>query len=141
MLSVEAGAGPAIEGLWVVEGEEAHIRIEQCGRNLCAQIAWMKDLTDATGMPRTDVKNPDKNLKGRSILGLSLLKDVGVEPNRHGAWAGRIYDPQRGKYYRCTLRLAASGDLRVRGYIGIPLLGRTSRWRRIPLSERAAPHE
>jgi len=45
---------------------------------------------------------------------------------------GTILDPHNGKTYRCRLTLEKNGKvLAVRGYIGIPLLGRTQIWQRI----------
>src|SRR5262245_52875816 len=95
-------ASGSIEGLWLVENKEAHIRVERCGENLCARIVWMKDPTDEKGRPPLDVNNPDKSLRNRPILGINLLKEVPAEPDADGLWSGRIYDPQRGKYYGCA---------------------------------------
>jgi uncharacterized protein (DUF2147 family) len=43
---------------------------------------------------------------------------------------GSLYDPKSGKSYRGKIHLAAPGRLELRGYIGIPLFGRTSVWTR-----------
>jgi uncharacterized protein (DUF2147 family) len=48
-----------------------------------------------------------------------------------GAWSGGfIYDPNSGKTYRCKLKLKDRNTLKLRGYIGISLLGRTDVWTR-----------
>jgi uncharacterized protein (DUF2147 family) len=131
-----AAAEGFIEGLWLVENKEAHIRVERCGENLCARIVWMKHPTDERGQPRLDVNNPDRSLRDRPILGINLLKEVPAEPVEDGVWSrGRIYDPQRGRYYRCSLWLDGPDQLRLRGYVRISLLGRTTRWTRIPERE------
>jgi uncharacterized protein (DUF2147 family) len=133
-------AGQRIEGLWLVEKEEAHIKIERCGDQLCARIVWMKESNDEKGNPRRDIRNPDEEHRDRPMLGMNLLKDVPAEPNGNGVWSGgRIYDPQRGRYYRCTIRLDEPNRLRLRGYLGISLLGRTTRWTRISPGESPAP--
>ncbi|OGT42285.1 MAG: hypothetical protein A3F42_04665 [Gammaproteobacteria bacterium RIFCSPHIGHO2_12_FULL_37_34] len=67
------------------------------------------------------------------ILGMIFLyghkknKDVALQ------WAsGKILDPRTGKIYHSTLTLASNGQqLRVRGYIGLPLFGRTQTWWRV----------
>jgi len=48
-----------------------------------------------------------------------------------GKWKnGYIYDPDNGKTYRCKAQL--KGDtLKVRGFIGVSLLGRNSEWTRV----------
>jgi uncharacterized protein (DUF2147 family) len=44
---------------------------------------------------------------------------------------GEILDPDDGRMYRCTLKLAVDGaTLEVRGYVGVPIFGRTQIWRR-----------
>jgi uncharacterized protein (DUF2147 family) len=129
----------SIEGLWLVENQQSYIRVERCGENLCARIVWMKDPTDETGQPRLDLNNPDTSLRGRPIQGMNLLKEVPAEPDEDGLWSGgRIYDPRRGRYYRCTLWLDGPDRLRLRGYLGISLLGRTTRWTRIPETDLKA---
>ena len=51
-----------------------------------------------------------------------------------GAWkGGRIYDPETGKTYRCGIKLGDDDRLRLRGFLGISLLGRTTVWVRAPL--------
>ena len=65
------------------------------------------------------------------VLGMTILWNE----HRHGAeWnGGEILDPETGDVYRCTLQVTDGGaKLQVRGYIGIPLLGRTQVWEREP---------
>ena len=58
-----------------------------------------------------------------------------------GRWSGgTIYDPQEGKIYKCRLWFE-DGDfsvLRARGYIGLPIMGRTEAFERV---EEVAPTE
>ncbi len=56
---------------------------------------------------------------------------TGFAANGEGKWTGgRIYDPNNGKTYKCTLELANDGTLKVRGYVGISWFGRTETWTR-----------
>ncbi|MEX2015418.1 MAG: DUF2147 domain-containing protein, partial [Candidatus Hydrogenedentales bacterium] len=59
-----------------------------------------------------------------------------------GAWdSGTIYDPNNGKTYKCVIKYAkdetvqGGEKLDVRGYIGVPALGRTTVWTRVPEGE------
>jgi uncharacterized protein (DUF2147 family) len=44
---------------------------------------------------------------------------------------GEIYDPVHGKTYKCKMWFENDKTLRVRGYIGVPALGRTMTWKKI----------
>jgi uncharacterized protein (DUF2147 family) len=67
-------------------------------------------------------------LRDRSILGLEILSGFGSSDGK--TWTGgEIYDPDSGKTYHCKLTL--SGEvLEIRGFVGIPLFGRTERFTR-----------
>ena len=78
--------------------------------------------------PRKDSKNPTKALQNRDLLGLEFL--TGFEYNDGVYDGGEIYDPETGKTYSCKMRLEGN-QLKVRGYIGISLFGRTEYFERI----------
>jgi hypothetical protein len=44
---------------------------------------------------------------------------------------GKILDPKSGKLYKCYITLEENDKLKVRGYIGISLFGRTQYWNRL----------
>ena len=44
---------------------------------------------------------------------------------------GKILDPQSGKLYKCLIELENADKLKVRGYIGFSLIGRTQYWHRV----------
>lgn len=66
--------------------------------------------------------------KNRPILGLELLK--GLEKNGDKYDGGYITDPDNGKRYKCYIELEDANILKVRGYIGMAVLGRTQIWER-----------
>lgn len=61
------------------------------------------------------------------IVGMVVLSGL---KKHDGMWdGGQILDPANGKFYDCTLKFSDNIDrLNVRGYIGIPLLGRSQVW-------------
>ena len=67
--------------------------------------------------------------KGKPVVGLRILWDLHRDGN---AWSGgTILDPENGKTYRCLLSVVDGGmKLKVRGFIGFSLLGRTQYWLR-----------
>lgn len=70
--------------------------------------------------------------KGAPLLGMAILRGVRASSDEAGLWeGGDILDPDNGKVYRVRLRLLKDGkQLQVRGYIGMPMLGRTQIWNR-----------
>ena len=69
----------------------------------------------------------DGEKKNKPIKGLEIIWDM--SPSGKDWKGGRIMDPKNGKTYKCRLRLV-DDVLEVRGYIGLPALGRTQKWYR-----------
>ncbi|MGA9063099.1 MAG: DUF2147 domain-containing protein [Terracidiphilus sp.] len=68
-------------------------------------------------------------MKDRPLVGLQILWGFHLDGSQ---WTGgQVLDPESGKIYRAALTLEDGGkELRLHGYIGIPLLGRTEHWLR-----------
>lgn len=119
----------AILGKWINSSGEAHIDITKRGAKYFGKIVWLKEPKDEKGNTKTDVKNPQQSLRSKPIVGLEILKDFIYDD---GKWIdGKIYDPQSGKVYSCTMTLKPNGQLSMRGYIGISLIGRSEIWKRV----------
>ena len=114
VLSLAAGAALAAdpaEGVWLVQDQDAKVRIGPCpgqAGQLCGEIVWLRAPTGADGRPKTDARNPDASLRNRPLIGLTMIR--GFRPAGPGRWeGGKIYDPKSGKTYasklRATLRL------------------------------------
>ncbi len=67
--------------------------------------------------------------KHKPILGLTVIK--GLKKNGKEYSGGKLLDPKYGKLYRCYISLEDEDKLKVRGYIGISLFGRTQYWHRV----------
>jgi uncharacterized protein (DUF2147 family) len=67
----------------------------------------------------------------RRPLGLEVLR-IGASPDPEGVYrGGTIYDPKSGKTYRCKAALDGADAVRLRGFVGVSLFGRTTRWERL----------
>jgi uncharacterized protein (DUF2147 family)/fucose 4-O-acetylase-like acetyltransferase len=124
------------EGLWYAEGGAATVRIEPCGRALCGRVERLRSPFDENGCALRDVQNADARLRERTIEGLEIFRGLEPSPQDENVWAGgTIYDPTSGRIYRC--RLTVDGDrLYLRGYLGVPILGRTTTWIRVGAETR-----
>lgn len=67
--------------------------------------------------------------KGKPIKGLVILN--GLSKNKDEYSGGTILDPQNGKEYKCYITLENADKLKVRGYIGFSMLGRSQYWHRV----------
>lgn len=68
--------------------------------------------------------------KNKPIIGLMIIKNMACQPSY--CKGGTILDPRNGKVYHATMRLINDGRyLKVRGYIGIPMFGKSVIWHRV----------
>lgn len=116
-------------GTWATEDGGGHIRIEQCGLELCGKIVWLREPNNDQGQPKRDRHNPDPAKREQTIVGMPLLQGFTPDKDEPGKWTGgTIYDPESGKLYKATLTPQADGKLSLRGYVGVPLFGRSQIW-------------
>jgi len=66
--------------------------------------------------------------KGQPIIGLVIIENIKKDGDEYND--GIIIDPENGKTYSCYLELINNNKLKVRGYLGFSLLGRTQYWMR-----------
>ena len=117
-----------ILGLW--DAGESHVEIYSCGELLCGRIAKLDEPLDEDGNEKLDKNNPEPALQSRPLLGMDLIAGFSRAGKRK--WEdGTIYDPRDGKTYKCVMKLRRDGTLKVRGYVGVPLLGKTVEWTRV----------
>jgi uncharacterized protein (DUF2147 family) len=119
-----------IVGVWLTGGKEpAKIQIFGSYDKYYGKIIWLKNPME-NGKPRVDANNPDKAKRHYQIVGLVILN--GFQFDGKDEWdGGKISDPENGKTYKCYMSLKDKNTLKVRGYIGVSLLGRTETWSRV----------
>lgn len=67
--------------------------------------------------------------KDQPILGMVILKGAIIED---GVWRGApILNAKNGKHYGCHISLANKDLLKVRGFVGYPIFGKTLYWTRV----------
>lgn len=130
-LAQTASRSPA--GLWQTFDDETHapkalLRIADHAGVLSGRIVKLFPAPGEDADPRC-AKCPDER-HGQRVIGMKILWNLRRDGN---AWSGgEILDPESGDVYRASLHLDENGrTLDVRGYIGIPMLGRSQTWTRV----------
>lgn len=118
----------AITGVWLDETEEGYIQIYSA-KNESGKTRYFGKIVGAPKDPNSEPSESDKDLVGKRIIEGLRYDD--------GSWkGGSIYAPDNGKTYQCKMSLEGMDKLKIRGYIGISLIGRTTTWTR---NSRTAP--
>ena len=122
-LAAAADAAPAALGRWITETGNYEVEIAPCDEKLCGtivQVLGNRSMSD----PQVEMVAADP----RPALGTRILTDLA--PAGDGRWSGYVYNRENAKTYSCVVTLADGGMLAVRGYVVLPLFGRTSTWHR-----------
>ena len=100
--------------------------IEDCDDLLCGRIYWLKKPLSG-GAPKRDTHNPDTALQSRPLCGLKIL--TGFRPGEAPSWyRGYIYNPNDGRTFNSTIHVEGDGSLKIRGFVGVSLFGKTVEW-------------
>jgi uncharacterized protein (DUF2147 family) len=103
---------------------KSHVEIYKKGNKYFGKV--VKLLPAATTTVCNDCPG-DKN--GKSLINLDIIWDM---EDYKDYWSyGKIVDPADGKVYKCNISMDGKDKLKVRGYIGFSLLGRTQIWYRV----------
>ena len=131
-----AAAAPAFAqdaspvGLWkniddVTGKPKALIRITENKGEVRGQIEKLFLAAGENPNPRCD-KCQGAN-KDQPVLGMVFMS--GLRKNGDEYSGGEILDPDSGKVYRSKLTLVDGGKkINVRGYVGVPMFGRSQTW-------------
>jgi uncharacterized protein (DUF2147 family) len=70
------------------------------------------------------------SLHNKPIMGMRII--WGMHQVSADTWTrGQVLDPKSGKTYQATLKLVNNGaNLKLRGYVGLPTMGRSQTWAR-----------
>ena len=112
---------PTVLGYWREPGGSV-ILISRCDQKLCVHIAMLSSRSPAA----TDSHNPDPELRSRPLCGLRIGAGF-MEVDPQHAHGGQLYDPRSGHTYSGQMT-AEDNLLHLRGYVGLPIFGRTATW-------------
>ena len=119
--SIFSQNGDALVGTYMTDKNEGMVNIAKKGSKYYGILTWTKT------PGKLDSNNPDNKQQTDKLAGKEILKDFDFDGK--DLWAnGTIYDPKNGKTYSCKITRDEKGNLNVRGYIGVSMLGRTTFW-------------
>ena len=124
----------ALLGIWLEEEGQSKIEIypvkTEDGIKFEGKIIWLEEERRENGEIKLDRENPDPKLREQTILGLVIMRNL--EFKRPGQWSGgSIYDARSGKTYSLEINMPNKNILKLRGYLGISLIGKTTIWKRV----------
>ncbi len=118
-----------IEGFWYTQEKDAKIQIYKTSAGFYdGKIVWQK-VPDENGKPKLDKKNPDNSLRSRPLMNLVIVKHLKSQGNNKYD-GGTIYDPKSGNTYSSKTEITGPNTMKLRGFIGVSLLGRNQTWTR-----------
>ena len=126
--STPAGVWKTIDD--ATKKEKSLVRITD---NAGVFIGKIEKLLDPTAKQDAVCDKCTDERKDKPILGMTIITGVKQSASAADIWdGGHILDPNDGKVYKVRLSPADGGKkLDVRGYIGMPMLGRTQTWLRV----------
>ncbi len=117
----DASTQDSIKGLWILEQDHTIIEMK-INNDLVEGTIYRRP---GNRVDEIDKYNPAPELRTQNIIGLKVLKNLRNIRKDH--WkGGDVYDPDSGSTYSAQARLKDPDTLVIRGYIGIPLFGRTA---------------
>lgn len=121
-------------GLWKTiddktKSERALVRISESGGVFSGRI---EKLLAADAKPDAKCDKCEDDRKGMPIVGMEIVRGV-KKADAENTWdGGTILDSVEGKIYKVRMQSADGGKkLEVRGFVGMPMLGRTQTWLRV----------
>jgi len=129
-----------VMGTWLTASGAAQVRLSPCIGEatgaLCGVVVALfnpkgPDGQVVTPQTATDHRNENAALRSRKVLGMLLIWGFKATSDPNEFEGGRIYNAENGKTYSANISLQPDGKLRLRGYVGSPMLGETQLWTRV----------
>lgn len=119
-----------ILGTWLTETGEGIVQIYKSEGKFYGKLVWLQNPFDNKGNPSLDIKNRDKSLRNRKLMGLMIL-DSFIYDHENRDWEnGKVYDPNMGHEASGILTLISKDVLKVKGYVGFKWISKSEIWKK-----------
>jgi uncharacterized protein (DUF2147 family) len=121
----ESAAESGALGLWLNQAQGWVVETVRCDSGLCGTlVSFIKGNGD--NYVARDSRNPDPTKRGTPLCGLMLLGNFTPSKSVEKKWEnGWVYDPDSGATYKGEASLTDANTVNLRGYVLIPLFGKT----------------
>ena len=128
-LWIPAGLGAQVTGMWRVvddnDGiEKSIVEITEVNGRYQGRVVKLLPTSK-----RTHCEKCEGQLKDKPLTGMIILWDL--KKTNDGGKDGKVLDPGSGKIFSCSVELESPDILKLRGYLGVPAMGKTAYWRRL----------
>lgn len=121
-------------GLWKTidddgKTEKSLVRITEQGGVLTGSIEKVFDASKQNDL----CQKCEDDRHNKPVVGLQIIRNVRQDADDKEIWnGGEVLDPENGKVYKTRLKPLDGGKkLELRGYIGVPMFGRSQTWIRV----------
>jgi uncharacterized protein (DUF2147 family) len=140
LASAASAQSPSVMGTWLTASGIAQVRIGPCpdpaNGAICGLVVGLINPKGPDGNAvapdmATDYRNADPALRTRKVIGMPLIWGFKKTSDPNAFDDGHVYNGENGKTYNANISLQLDGKLRLRGYVGTPMLGETQLWTRV----------
>lgn len=111
-------------GNWLTADRDGIVQI-----SVAADGTYQGRIVGGDNPHRQDSNDPDPGRRGLQLRGMIIMHGMRYEGDGKFA-GGTIYDPDSGHTYKCHLEVLDNDRIKLHGYIGFSLLGRSQVWTR-----------
>ena len=103
----------SIAGIWIDSTTQNRFEIVKIENAYTIKILALSIPLNDKGLPKTDEKNPESNLRSRPLLGMNIASGI-VFDSKTSTWSGKeIYSPEKGITASCIINLKDAKHLKL----------------------------
>lgn len=116
-----------ILGVWMSPEKDGQVQFYKKNGKYFGKVVW--SIHDRVGQPKLDTENPVVSMRNRRVVGIDVFSNLEYTNNK---WEnGTAYDARTGYTFSASLYLETKDIMKLRGYLGFSLLGKTVTMNRV----------